>query len=95
LKKSYSEYNKGIYRVTPHVFAVGYLPAVNSRHGFESKPSGGGSLAPVANTRISCKVRTESLSVITMIINLVQITYIQSTSLISRTTGVHLLYDEP
>ena len=63
LNSSYSLYNKGIYNVTPQVFAVGNLPAVNSSAGVESNPSGSGRLAPVANISTSAKVMADSPSI--------------------------------
>jgi hypothetical protein len=63
LNSSYSPYNNGIYNVTPQVFAVGNLPAVNSSAGVESKPNGGGWLAPVANINTSARVMADSPSI--------------------------------
>ena len=60
LNSSYLLYNKRIYNVTPQVFAVGNLPAVNSSAGVESNPSG--RLAPVVNISTSAKVMADSPS---------------------------------
>ena len=62
LNSSYSVCRSGRYNVTPQVLAVRNCPAVNSMPGLESKPSGGGCVAPVAKTKTSDKLMAASPS---------------------------------
>ena len=60
LKSSYSVNDVGSLRMVPQVFALGKRSSVNSTVGYESKPSGGGSAAPVINIMTSVNEAFES-----------------------------------
>ena len=49
--------------VVEQVLAVGRFPSVKSMVGFDSKPIGGGTLAPVMNTSTSSSLADASLAI--------------------------------